>query len=71
MIRCIIFDLGKHEFMAAHKAQTTLSALKQAESHCNTRGTRLTEKRRQREKPANFKKWLNSEVKIYTHCLAL
>ena len=33
--------------MAAHKAQTTLSALKQAESHCNTRGTRLTEKRRQ------------------------
>ena len=33
--------------MAAHKAQTTLSALKQAESLCNTRGTRLTEKRRQ------------------------
>lgn len=33
--------------MSAHKAQTTKSALKQAESYCNSRGTRLTEKRRQ------------------------
>ena len=33
--------------MSAHEAQTTLDALKQAESLCKTRGTRLTEKRRQ------------------------
>ncbi len=33
--------------MSAHKRQTTKTALKQAETHCNSRGTRLTEKRRQ------------------------
>ena len=33
--------------MSVHKSQTTKSALKQAEAHCNDRGTRLTEKRRQ------------------------
>ena len=33
--------------MSAHKAQTTNSALKQAESLCSSRGTRLTEKRKQ------------------------
>lgn len=33
--------------MSAHKAQSTASALKHAESHCKQRGARLTEKRRQ------------------------
>ena len=33
--------------MSIHASQTTKSALKQAESYCKSRGTRLTEKRRQ------------------------
>jgi len=63
--------------MASH---FTLDKFTDSSYHISIEGKHLARLERQifagdllaiEKKPANFKKWLNSEVKIYTHCLAL